>query len=176
MAVFPTITSDSPVEITTNSPSLTYQMLLNTLNYMAYKVHGLYLQAPNNNQVSTQFGLQKLKHTGQLFLDSRSASIDPYQFLPVLLLGMNKVEQFVIDNLTTLSFQLFPDSYLEMEFYATGTSPTYLLADGKEIKERMHDEKSEVLGPQDKKKTNGCAVIGSLAAIALLITLLNKNK
>lgn len=180
MASFPIIVNFNSVEITTNSSSLTYSMLLNSLNWTAFKVQSLYLQASTNDQVSTNFTLTKTNKTGQEYITNMSGALDQYQFLPVLMLGIEKANQFIIDNLTTMGFDLLPQEYIEMQFYTLAVTPEELLfEDQQDLKIAFEQKEVKIKTEIDKRKKyiTGCAVIGSLAAVALIITLLkNKNE
>ena len=127
MGAFPIITPNSPaVNITTASSSLSYQQLINTLWYISYKVDKIYLQADSTSQVGENYSLQQQDSSGPLYSKPLKPYVSPYQAQPVIIFDVRN-DNFLINDLTTMSFYLEPNATMEMFFFNDSESYSYLL-------------------------------------------------
>lgn len=173
MAAYPIITPDSAaVEITTNSSSLTYQMLLNTLTFMSYKVNEVYMEASTFAQGGTQFEYISVKSTGEKNISNFSNHADLYQYLPVFLKDVRD-EDIVLDNMSVVAFYINPGDYVKMNFWCDSVSFNDQLGD-----RLMSDKPALILvqEPQKKGIGNGVKTIFALGILGLIIFYLIKEK
>lgn len=117
-------TNTPPVTITTANSSLTYDMIIATLNYVAYDVKRLYMEASTPSQVSCQFQYSTVRPDGQQYALNTNGNLDPYQYLYVLDLIVND-GKLIFDNLSVLGFNLQPSATLEMYFFTDSVSFSY---------------------------------------------------
>lgn len=170
MASFPTITVNSPaVDVQTANSSLTYQQLISTLYYIAYKVNYIYMQGSNNAQVSTLFSVQQQDADGELFDKPLKRYISPYQYLPIIKYDTRQ-DDLKIDALTDLIFYMEPDATLTMDFFTDSASFSY----------RLGEEQLKQTVAIDKKtgdtKDIGIFVMGALLAFLTTAVLLKGKK
>ncbi len=128
MPVFPIIvtpTSPPPVEIATFAP-MTYTELVASLNSINYKVKYIYFQCDDVAQLSTAYSINKLDPKGETQAHGISPIVDPGQFQPTLYYDATK-DDFIINNLNTLSFDLMPGKSVQLYFFNDSTSFEYLL-------------------------------------------------
>lgn len=167
MAVFPTIVDGFAVEVTTNNSSLSYQQLISTLNFTAYQVKALFMQASSIGQVSTQFKYQKRNQTGHLEESYLDGNIDPYQFLPVLDLLVDG-NDFILTDMTVVAFTLLPDAFITMYFVTEAVSFEQLL----NMNTGMEPAKKTEMIEQAKKLPKGNGALIMVSAVGLTFILL----
>ncbi len=166
MAAFPIITPGiTPVIITTANSSLSYEMILATLNYTSYNIRRLYLQADVPSQVNTQFTYNTVRTDGQQYAANSNGNIDPYQFLNVLDLEVGDGEM-ILDNKSVLEFVMQPFSTLQMYFFTDSASFGYELGADESVNEVGPAGKKEMV---KEKKLDGNRVLKAAAVSALVI-------
>ena len=175
MAAYPIIIPNGgPVIVTTASSSLSYQMLIATLNYIAYNVRRLYMEATSSSQVSTQFLYDTFRRDGQQYSLNTNGNIDPYQFLNVLDLTFNNDEGLVLDNMSVLSFTIEPLATLEMYFFNDTVSYAYDLDNGLTTENKAFPAKQ--ISRNDHFDKIALYVILSAVALLTLTYFLNSKK
>jgi len=166
VAAYPVITyNTTPVEITTASSSLSYSMLIATLNYISYKVNRLWMEASSVSQVGTQFQYNTVRPDGQQFALNKSGNVDPYQFLNVLDIQFEQNDQFILDNMSTLGFTLEPLANVQMYFFTDSVSDSYKLNDG------IEDDTTILPVAKPVAKNNNPFLIAVAAVLIVLTTL-----
>ncbi len=169
MAAFPVIVPVSPVAITTSSPALTYTQLLTTLLFISYKITSIYIQASNNAQLTKDFMLTKGKPNGEQTKEYASVVVDPGQYQPIAIL--NPGEDFVLDNMTTLDFQLNPNEVVDLYFIADTVSASY---DLNQPAVPVQGTQNKIAAPVVKDNSQRNLLIAA-AAIAGALYILNKH-
>jgi hypothetical protein len=176
VAAYPVIISNSsPVIVTTANSSLSYQMLIATLNYVAYKVRRLYMEATSNTQVSTNFLYDTFRRDGQQYSLNTNGNIDPYQFLNVLDLTFDNDEGLVLDNMSVLSFVMEPLATLEMYFFNDTVSFGYGLNNGIKTENKLLPVKQQIARNDDFNKIALGSAMALLALMALTYFLNTKK-
>ena len=128
MGAFPTIITDSPaVTVTTISSSLSYDQILYSLHQTAYYVKKIYFQANDTNQLIEPYTFTKPCADGTLYSVDKSPVVDMYQIQAIL---DGERGGFILDALTTFSFELNPNESLELIFHTDSVSFIYLEEDG----------------------------------------------
>ena len=114
MPSFPTITNG--FVITTGTPNVTYNQIVNSLMEWQYKVKQMYLYASNLAQLTNTFSFIKQNPDGTAYSYPDSISASPYQIQSAYywdFLGGD----ITFDNTTVFQFQLLPYAALQMMFY-----------------------------------------------------------
>ena len=180
MAAYPIIIPNaSPVVVTTASSSLSYEMLINSLNYIAYKIKRLYMEGTTLSQVSTNFLYNTVRPDGQQYSLNTNGNADPYQFLNVLDLSFENGDGLILDNMSVLSFNIEPLATLEMYFYTDTVSYAYNLDDNAPV---IEYEDGDLPVKQENKNSElnfdkvALGIVLSSLALLTLITLFNKKR
>lgn len=128
MATFFTIVvTPNPVTVTTSNPTgLSYQQLIQTLIYTAYRVNEIYYKAQGIEQLNQVFNLYQTTPQGNTKTKIFIPIVDPEQSNAVLDLNIVKNE-LNINNLTSLAFTLLPNEIVELKMTVDASSFQYLL-------------------------------------------------
>jgi len=139
VAAFPIIVFTTPVSITTDTSSLTYQQLLSTLNYTVYDVKKLTIQAQSINQVSKPYQAKRITPDGRVSQYNLPVFIDPSQYQAVVDLAVEEMAM-IITLLFTLSFTILPGESISFEFDCDSYSPSYWLNQSDKEKNNLAPE------------------------------------
>lgn len=171
MPAYPTITiGDAPVEISTAVSSLSYSQLLGTLNSMTYQVTGLYIQASSIRQANAPYQYRTIKTNGELFITNKQGTIDPYQYSPDLDVDMGDDSDLILNNLSVLSFTLYPLAEVQLTFRARTASPDYLIGKNKTDNDTQKNKRHIWKDNQVQKRSPNQLLIAVSIATLLTIT------
>lgn len=182
MPAYPIITpGDAPVELSTDESSLSYSQLIATLNYIAYRVRGIYVQGETFAQVNQHYQYSQVRTMGALTILNKKGYIDTEQFLPVLNIEMGEDSDMILDNLSVLSFTILPLQTVQIAFDTRSVSPSYRLHGVNQDQGSTQATIAETLPDQpEEKKTNNkwiiaVAIITFLTGIYLVNEYRKKN-
>jgi len=116
--------------ISTANSQLSYTQLVGSLYSLSYKFNWIYMNGPNIGQISVPMNYNIYNADGTFNSNAINYPVDPNQFQPAIYWNVRK-DNLVITNLTTLSFTLYANSFLQFEFYGYSTSSTYPITGGK---------------------------------------------
>lgn len=111
-------TNVAPPAVTATASNVTYGEIRRSLGDYVYCVKRLYLFSNNLKQLS---GLVKYQHynvNGNQVIESLTPTIDPYQ-TQVSLFYDTADKGLVLDGQSSLNFNLLPNSFIKVEFFAT---------------------------------------------------------
>lgn len=166
-AVFPIITTiANPVTVITANPDLTYQKLLGILQYTSYNIRQIYFQATSFNQFSQAYVYNRVGMEGSVFLNSMFGFINPDQMQPSLFLKVAD-QQLILDNSTTLSFNLLPNEVLKIEMHGDTVNFNYLLH--KKLTQQEYQRRQHAV-QQLRAKTKQKDLIYNSALFVLALT------
>lgn len=178
MPAYPTITiGDAPVEISTAVSSLSYSQLLGTLNSMTYQVTGLNIQASSIRQANAPYQYRTIKTNGELFITNKQGTIDPYQYSPDLDVDMGEDSDLILNNLSVLSFTLYPLASVQLTFMARTTSPDYLISESKTDNEIQKSERQPMQdNPVQNRSPNKLLIAASIATLLTITSIVLINE
>lgn len=115
--ISPSITTSSPlITITTDEGSVTYDQILASLGSMVYGAEMIYIYGASNQQIAQPFYYTHTDVNGNADQKYLPFAIDPYQDQTALYYETNKTE-VVFDGLSSLTFDLLPNSNVYLKFY-----------------------------------------------------------
>lgn len=133
MPAFPVITSAAGSgAIITGFSNITYEQIVASLNSINYKVKYIYFQGDDVTQLATPFLINREDPKGKVYDTSFVPIVDPNQFQPTLYYDAGG-QDFIINNLNSLDFNIGPGKTLELFFYNDSVSYEYLLTQKNEL-------------------------------------------
>ncbi len=114
MPAFPTITNG--FTITTGTPNVTYNQILNSLASWQYRVKEMYLYGSSLAQIANTFTFLKQATDGSSRAKPESIAANPYLYQNAYYWRFQDGEA-IFDNTTFLQFQLLPNASLQLMFY-----------------------------------------------------------
>ena len=111
-------TNVTPPAVSATASNVTYGEIRRSLGDYVYCVKRLYLFSNNLKQLS---GLVKYQHynvNGNQVIESLTPTIDPYQ-TQVSLFYDTADKGLILDGQSSLNFNLLPNSFIKVEFFAT---------------------------------------------------------
>jgi hypothetical protein len=111
-------TNVAPPAVSATASNVTYSEIRRSLGDYVYCVKKLYLFSNNLKQLS---GLVKYQHynvNGNQVIESLTPTIDPYQ-TQVSLFYDTADKGLILDGQSSLNFNLLPNSFIKVEFFAT---------------------------------------------------------
>ena len=120
-----TVTPATGVEITTFDDSMSYSAFVTSLNSIMYKIKYIYFQCTNLAQLSQNYVLNRLDPKGETLSNHISPNPTPYQFQPSYYYD-GREDEFIINSLNTLDFNLLPGTTLQLFLYCDSVSYEYL--------------------------------------------------
>lgn len=114
MPSFPTISNG--FTITTSTPNLSYNQILNSLAAWQYKVKEIYLYSNSMNQLSNTYTFLKQTPDGSAYARPDSIAASPYQYQNAFYWKFED-GKVIFDNTTFMQFQLNPNASLQLMFY-----------------------------------------------------------
>lgn len=111
-------TNVAPPAVTATASNVTYGEIRRSLGDYVYCVKRLYLYSNNLKQLN---GLVKYQHynvNGNIVVESLTPTIDPYQ-TQISLFYDTADKGLVLDGQSSLNFNLLPNSFIKVEFFAT---------------------------------------------------------
>lgn len=126
-SVTPTISTQSPlITIETQETGVTYDQILASQGTMVYAAELIYIYGASNQQIAQPFYYVHTDVNGNADEKILPFSIDPYQGQTSLYYESNK-EEIVFDGLSSLTFDLLPNSNVYLKFYTQVKSNRDLL-------------------------------------------------
>lgn len=170
MAAYPIISFNAnAVTVTTNSPDLTYQQLVQTLNYCFYSIRKIYLQSLSMEQINQLFTVTHVNQNGVVNTDVHQPFVDPKQYQSTLDMTVDK-GVLTIDNLTTLGFTILAGQSVQIEFDADIYSYNFYLTDP--VLECNMTDTCPVVIKEENVKQDKLFQVSCLVFSALIIALL----
>jgi hypothetical protein len=114
VAAFPTITNG--FVITTGTPNVSYNQIVNSLMSWQYKMKQLYIYANDLNQLTNTFTFIKQNPDGTASSLPDSITASPYQLQSAYYWDFSGGD-VIFDNTTVFQFQLNPYAFMQMMFY-----------------------------------------------------------
>jgi hypothetical protein len=115
--VSPTISTAAPlITITTQEGGVTYDQILASLGSMVYGAELIYIYGASNQQIAQPFYYTHTDVNGNADQKYLPFAIDPNQTQTALYYESNKTE-VVFDGLSSLTFDLLPNSDVYLKFY-----------------------------------------------------------
>lgn len=111
-------TNVAPPAVSATASNVTYGEIRRSLGDYVYCVKRLYLYSNNLKQLN---GLVKYQHynvNGNIVVESLTPTIDPYQ-TQISLFYDTADKGLVLDGQSSLNFNLLPNSFIKVEFFAT---------------------------------------------------------
>lgn len=108
----------TPPAVSATASNVTYGEIRRSLGDYVYCVKRLYLYSNNLKQLN---GLVKYQHynvNGNIVVESLTPTIDPYQ-TQISLFYDTADKGLVLDGQSSLNFNLLPNSFIKVEFFAT---------------------------------------------------------
>ena len=115
--ISPVVSTAAPIiTITTQENAITYDQILASLGTMVYGAELIYIYGASNQQIAQPFYYVHTDVNGNADQKYLPFAIDPNQSQTSLYYETNK-EQIVFDGLSSLSFDLLPNSSAYLKFY-----------------------------------------------------------
>jgi len=116
-SIVPTVTTSAPIiTIDTQESGVTYDQILASLGSMVYGAELIYIYGSSNQQIAQPFNYTHTSVNGNADQKYLPFSIDPNQSQTALYYETNKME-VVFDGLSSLTFDLLPNSTVYLKFY-----------------------------------------------------------
>ncbi len=116
-AIVPVVVTASPIiTIDTQESGITYNQLLASLGSMVYGAEMIYIYGTSNQQIAQPFYYQHIDVNGNASDTYLPFSVDPNQSQTSLYYETNK-DEIVFDGLSSLTFDLLPNSTVYLKFY-----------------------------------------------------------
>lgn len=116
-AIVPIVVTASPIiTIDTQESGVTYNQLLASLGSMVYGAEMIYIYGTSNQQIAQPFYYQHTDVNGNADKTYLPFTIDPNQSQTSLYYETNK-DEVVFDGLSSLTFDLLPNSTVYLKFY-----------------------------------------------------------
>jgi hypothetical protein len=114
--ISPVVTTAPMVLVDTQEGSVTYDEILASLGTMVYGAELIYIYSQSNQQIAQPFYYQHTDIDGRADQTYLPFTIDPYQDQSSLYYETNK-DEIVFDGLSSLTFNLLPNSSVYLKFY-----------------------------------------------------------
>ncbi len=154
MATFsPTITTSSPVTVSTGLTTITYGELVNSIIYGAFqlKVKGVYILANDVSQLSSSWYFTQQSQSGAVKIDPDSYNLSPNQFQPSAFWDFGGKE-YTIDNLTTVDIQMNPNSNVQLVFFVDFNTNLDAFAQNTNGGSKILKQQNNFVGNESKKE------------------------
>lgn len=102
--------------ITTGTPNVSYNQIVNSLMSWQYKMKQLYIYANDLNQLTNTFTFIKQNPDGTASSLPDSITASPYQLQSAYYWDFSGGD-VIFDNTTVFQFQLNPYAFMQMMFY-----------------------------------------------------------
>ena len=119
------VTPSTGVNITMINDSIDYETFIGSLKDVSYKVKYIYFECDDLNQLSQHYQFNRVTPGGQNLVNNTNPNPTPYQFQPTYYYDAAD-DDFIINNLNTLTFNMLPFESLKLFFFCDSASYEYL--------------------------------------------------